>query len=87
MNIFEFIAYKIRFSYHGLKCGWHSGFRLCDILWFCFFWAPFGLMGEDNPYRIWMSKRERHKAQYVECPLCLIIQPKIIKFKKCKCFK
>lgn len=76
----------------NLKCGKHSGFRLCDIIWFSFIWIhiynkkDYSLSKFGEFY--WIQERKfRPGTQYISCPICIIffkyIKP--IKLKRCKC--
>jgi len=77
-------AFFKRFD-HSLSyiiCGLHSGFRLCDILWFAFAWAPFDLW--HTRYYKWYESRKRTGGG-VKCPLCAILGPIPVKTKRCDC--
>jgi len=79
----------LRFIPDDIRCGFHSGFRVCDIIWYSFFWIPFYLVG--SRYYSWCESKSRKSesevnvAQYIECPLCLFLKPKVREIKRCNC--
>jgi len=77
---------------YSLKCGLHSGFPWCCILWFVFIWWPFMVSNLPNflgkRYQKWY--RSRYKAfgvfgpQRIPCPFCALIRREA-KVIKCDC--
>ncbi len=66
------------------RCGVHSGYRLCDVLWYCLAWSPFGLYKFKSAYAKWYN-RTALLGNGVKCPICAIIKPEPIKSKPCDC--
>lgn len=72
----------------NLKCGLHSGFRLCDVLFFTFVWIYMFPTILGDFYRKSFRKKLGYSAGYVECPICcFIVKPKFITVKSCSCPK
>jgi len=74
---FDYIIFDIR-------CGLHSGFRVCDIVWYVFIWCPFSLC--NTRYYRWYEKRKKG-AGCVRCPACVLLKRKAPKIKPCVCSK
>jgi hypothetical protein len=71
----------VRLFLHHCKCGWHSGFKLCCILWWLLFWPFFTKERRDN-YR--KMANTLHTWGYIPCPMCMTFgQP--VKVKSCNC--
>ena len=92
----ESIRGIFRVAIKNIQCGWHSGFRVCDILWYTIAWWPFGLY--EGRYGKWYDKNsrsprnednvvfdEKTMPQYVECPICIFLKPKVREKKNCNC--
>ena len=74
-------------------CGRHSGFRLCDVLFFMFFWVIYREQIEEKaPGQHWFgawyrSVNDKSRGEYIMCPLCLLFNRKPTKIIKCDCGK
>ncbi len=67
---------------HDIICGLHSGFRICDILFFIFLEFP---LLHDTFFNWYHKKILDEGYEYVRCPVCLLLHVKPIKVKRCKC--
>jgi hypothetical protein len=67
-------------------CGRHSGFKLCDILFYIFVWNPLWKYDKwifPKYYRKWLTIHP--EVRYIQCPVCTLFSIKIDKVNKCNC--
>ena len=86
--------FSFRYSMRSIRCGLHSGFRICDIFFFETFWKLFSFhdlyIKNDvkypwtRRYFAWINER-MGKCEYVACPFCVIFKAKPVTVKKCGC--
>jgi len=70
---------RMKFWPQFFKCGWHSGYPLCCILYWILY---FDLQDAGFWRNYWTTARHE---KYVECPMCKWLKPKIRTVKKCDC--
>lgn len=73
---------KMKFALYHFRCGLHSGFRVCDILFFAL-WRTILTEGA----RDWYFERFMVPGNYgyVPCLLCLALKRVPVAVKKCGC--
>lgn len=68
-----------------IKCGLHSNFRICDILFYITIWKiMWKLQLYRSVYFYDLLLNIKH-TQYIRCPLCILFCPKSKTLKKCDC--
>jgi hypothetical protein len=82
---------------HDIECGLHSGFRWCDVLFFVTGWWALRLYDSffQTNHRTVVKYHELVKknypgsadAEYICCPVCVLLKRKPVKLKKCKCLE
>lgn len=57
----------------NIKCGFHSGFSPCCVLFFISIWKPLGYFDKNyrKSYFKWMDKHFPKDPGYIICPLCV----------------
>ncbi len=73
-------------------CGRHSGFRICDVLWYITGWH-YAWRTKDQEFIGWYNTQitKRYgslfmRPQYVPCPVCVLLKPRTRRLKKCGCY-
>ncbi len=78
---------------HDIKCGLHSGIRVCDITWFCFL-SKLDSFVKFDLFKKYYELRQKYfyyddkgiGRGYIPCPICAILKVKSIKIKHCNCY-
>lgn len=85
INVYHFLRTRV----FDIKCGYHSGFPLCCILFYITFWEAECFYSEikrrHSKLGEWYNKKIKG-IQYVRCPLCTLRRKKI-EIKLCSCGK